>query len=81
MTREEKMAKRREAGKTYLYEPNPFPRGSQEYLEEQSARRHKNISHKPEFVKWRSVWSKINKDFTEQKKIMAQTIQLNKQLW
>ena len=42
MTREEKMNKRREAGKTYTYKPNPFKKGTWEYHMEARKRAEKN---------------------------------------
>ena len=59
MTREEKMNKRREAGKTYTYKPNPFPKGSDEYRKEQWNRSHKNVSHKTPFARWTSIMAKL----------------------
>ena len=61
MTREEKMNKRREAGKTYKYKPNPFPKGSDEYYDEQWNRSHKNVSHKTPFARWTSIMAKLEK--------------------
>ena len=68
MTREEKMNKRREAGKTYKYKPNPFPKGSDEYYDEQWNRSHKNVSHKTPFARWTSIMAKLgNRLETERK--------------
>ena len=68
MTREEKMNKRREAGKTYKYKPNPFPKDSDEYYEEQWDRSHKNVSHKTSFARWTSIMAKLgNRLETERK--------------
>ena len=68
MTREEKMNKRREAGKTYKYKPNPFPKGSDEYYDEQWDRSHKNVSHKTPFARWTSIMAKLgNRLETERK--------------
>lgn len=68
MTREEKMNKRREAGKTYKYKPNPFPKGSDEYREEQWNRTHKNVSHKTPFAKWTSIMRKMENELEAQKR-------------
>lgn len=38
MTREERMNRRREAGKGYTYKPNPYPKNSREYIEERNIR-------------------------------------------
>ena len=68
MTREEKMNKSREAGKTYKYKPNPFPKGSDEYYDEQWNRLHKNVSHKTPFARWTSIMAKLgNRLETERK--------------
>ena len=68
MTREEKMNKRREAGKTYTYKPNPFSKGSDEYREEQWNRAHKNVSHKTPFAKWTSVMAKMENQLEAERK-------------
>ena len=68
MTREEKMNKRREAGKTYTYKPNPFSKGSDEYREEQWNRAHKNVSHKTPFAKWTSVMAKMENQLEVERK-------------
>ena len=68
MTREEKMNKRREAGKTYKYKPNPFPKGSDEYYEEQWDRSHKNVSHKTSFARWTSIMAKLENQLESERK-------------
>ena len=69
MTREEKMNKRREAGKTYTYKSNPFPKDSYEYREEQWNRARKNVSHKTPFAKWTSVMAKLENQLEAEKKV------------
>ena len=69
MTREKKMNKRREAGKAYKYKPNPFPKGSDEYREEQWNRAHKNISHKTPLARWTSIMAKLDNQLEAEKKI------------
>ena len=69
MTREEKMNNRREAGKTYKYKSNPFPKGSDEYREEQWNRAHKNISHKTPVARWASIMAKLDNQLEAEKKI------------
>ena len=68
MTREEKMNKRREAGKTYTYKPNPFPKGSDEYYDEQWDRSHKNVSHKTTFARWTSIMAKLENQLEAERK-------------
>ena len=68
MTREEKMNKRREAGKTYTYKPNPFPKGSDEYYDEQWDRSHKNVSHKTPFARWTSIMDKMENQLEAERK-------------
>lgn len=50
-----KFARRHEAGKAYTYKPNPFPKGSKEWYDEQWERAHKNCSSKTPFAKMRSI--------------------------
>lgn len=68
MTREERMNKRREAGKTYTYKPNPFPKDSAEYREEQWRRVHKNVSRKTPFARWTSIMAKLENQLEARKK-------------
>lgn len=67
MTREEKMNKRREAGKTYSYKPNPFPKGTDEWRDEQYARANKNVSHKTSVARWTSIMTKLENQLTKEK--------------
>lgn len=66
MTREEKMNKRREAGKTYTYKPNPFPKDSKEYHEEQWKRAHKNVSHKTPTARLKSIMAKLENQLVKE---------------
>lgn len=55
-----KFAKRREEGKTYEYKPNPFPKGSEEYILEQNNRRRKNAKDLTTFRHFESVMGKLD---------------------
>lgn len=68
MTREERMNKRREAGKTYKYKPNPFPKGSDESYDEQWNRLHKNVSHKTPLARWTSIMAKLENQLETERK-------------
>jgi hypothetical protein len=68
MTREEKMNKRREAGKIYQYKPNPFPKDSVEYLEETVRRAEKNQFKTPGFAKLRSFYAKLDYQLSKRAK-------------
>lgn len=67
MTREQKMNKRREAGKTYRYKANPFPEGTKEYYHEQEIRGKKNTSHKTRISKWKSIIAKLDYRLAKEK--------------
>ena len=67
MTREEKMNKRRELGKTYSYKPNPFPKGSDEWRDEQYTRANKNVSHKTPTARWTSILAKLENQLAKEK--------------
>ena len=67
MTREEKMNKRREAGKTYTYKPNPFKKGTREYRMEARKRAEKNISHKTPVARWTSIMAKLDNQLAKEK--------------
>lgn len=62
MTREEKMNKRREAGKGYTYQPNPYEKGTREYRREKNKRARKNVGHKTECQKLTSMFAKLDND-------------------
>ena len=68
MTREEKMNKRREAGKTYRYKANPFPKGTHEHYMERLMRSFKeNTSHKPRISNLKSVMAKLDNRIAKEK--------------
>lgn len=67
MTREERMAKRREAGKTYKYQPNPYKKGSREWVDEEFARAEKRKSHKFPYAKWTSTMKKLENELLKEK--------------
>ena len=67
MTREQKMNRRRELGKTYSYKPNPFSEGTKEYYHEQRDRARKNVSHKTRISKLKSVMAKLENRLTKEK--------------
>lgn len=60
MTREQKMNKRREEGKTYTYKSNPFKKGTKEYRKEAKERALKNVSHKTPVARWTSIMAKLD---------------------
>lgn len=60
MKREEKMQKRREAGKTYSYKKNPYTEGTKEYRDECKKRDEKNKSKKLHYAKMTSVFAKLD---------------------
>lgn len=67
MTREQKMNRRRELGKTYSYKPNPFSEGTKEYYHEQRDRARKNVSHKTRISKLKSVMAKLDNRLAKEK--------------
>ena len=69
MTREEKMNKRREAGKTYKYKPNTCPKGTREYYDEKYVRSlKKTTSNKTPFARWTSVMAKLENQLEAERK-------------
>lgn len=60
----EKFAKRREDGKAYVYEPNPYDpeRQKRQYAEEANARAAKNGDRRDCVSRWRSVMQKLNNE-------------------
>ena len=55
----QKFAKRKEEGKTYKYEPNPYKEGTKEYIREQNERAEKNKSKKIPCQIWDSMMRKV----------------------
>lgn len=68
MTREQKMNKRREMGKTYEYSPNPFARDSKEYRREQKRRAAKRSAKKLPFVQMKSIMAKLSNRLAKEAK-------------
>lgn len=60
--REERFAKRREEGKAYTYEPNFFKEGTREYWKEKYKREAKNVDHRTEYQRIKSLTSKLNNE-------------------
>ncbi len=55
-----KFAARREAGKSYVYKPNPYKEGTREHMAEAWERAAKNVDRRVEFQKMKSVFAKLN---------------------
>lgn len=64
MTRDERMKKRRESGKVYVYKKNPYEKGTKEWVEEENARAEKRRSKKPHYAKMTSVFAKLDNELT-----------------
>ena len=67
MTREQKMQKRREAGKTYTYQPNPYKKGTKKYYDEQFERSQKNKSHRTPLAVWTGIMAKLDNQLEKEK--------------
>ena len=59
-----RFAKRREEGKAYEWKPNPFDPQKQprEFAEEVRIRAEKNVDHRDDVSKWRSVMRKLDNE-------------------
>lgn len=62
MSRETRMAARREAGKTYKYKANPYPKDSEEYIKEANERASKNANHRLPAARWTSIMKKVDNE-------------------
>ena len=71
MKREEKMQKRREAGKTYSYKKNPYTEGTKEYRDECKKRDEKNKAKKLHDAKMTSVFAKLDNRIETEKEEKA----------
>lgn len=60
--REARFAKRREEGKTYVYSPNPYEKGTHKYENEAANRREKNESKKTELQIVTSILRKLQNE-------------------
>lgn len=67
MTREQRMNKRREAGKTYVYKQNPFKKGTNEYHKEAKKRALKNVSRKTPYARLVSIMAKLDNQLAKEK--------------
>ena len=59
-----RFAKRREEGKAYEWKPIPFDpeRQKRQYAEEARTRAEKNVDHRDDVSKWRSVMRKLSNE-------------------
>ena len=64
--RMQKFADRKAKGKLYQYEPNPYKKGSKEYILEQNARRAKTQAPLT-IAKWDSIMSKLQNAINRKK--------------
>ena len=78
MTREEKLNKRRDAGKTYSYKPNPYEQGTDEWRKENRIRASKNISRKTPYAKWTSDMAKLENQLAKERAERAEKIKNKK---
>lgn len=67
MTREEKMAKRRENGKCYVYKPNPYTKGTDAWEKENTLRIQKSRGSKTPVARMMSCMKKVENNLTEEK--------------
>lgn len=67
MTREQKMEKRKLAGKSYAYSPNPYIKGTKEYDREVRERAAKNVSRKTPTARWTSLMAKLDNQLEKEK--------------
>jgi len=65
--RMERFAKRKEEGKSYKYTPNPYKKGSKEYIEEANNRSRKNEDHSSPVSIFDSMMQKAKNYFEKQK--------------
>lgn len=73
MTRFEK---RREEGKAYKYQPNPFKKGTYEYRLEEKRRSEKNVNHKTPLQTMASIMKKLDNQLAKER--MARKEHLDK---
>lgn len=78
MSREEKMNRRREAGKTYEYKPNPYPKKSREYWKERRERASKNVDHRLPYTKMQSIMAKLRNELAEKAKMEKKAVRKKK---
>ena len=71
MKREEKMQKRREAGKISYYKKNPYTEGSKEYRDECEKRAEKNKNKKLHYSKMISIFAKLDNRIETEKEEKA----------
>ena len=71
-----KFAKRREEGKSYEYSPNPFTKGTKEYIQEEKRRSEKNVNHKTPLQTMASIMKKLDNQLAKER--MARKEHLDK---
>lgn len=60
--RMERFAKRKEEGKSYVYQPNPYVKGTFAYEMEAERRARKNNGKLCEFQRWRRYFGRMHRD-------------------
>ena len=71
-----RFAKRREEGKAYEYSPNPFTKGTKEYIQEEKRRSEKNVNHKTPLQTMASIMKKLDNQLAKER--MARKERLDK---
>lgn len=63
--RQARFARRREAGKIYQWKPNPYKKGSEEWLEEEHKREENRKSSKLKIAQLDSIFAKLKNDLAK----------------
>lgn len=66
-TRQARFARRREDGKVYEYKPNPYTPGTEEWYEENAARKEKAKSSRLPYARLQSWFAKLDNELNKKK--------------
>lgn len=65
--RQAKFARKREEGRAYTYAPNPYRKGTNDYIIESIKRAEKSKSKKTPVAQWKSIMAKLDNELAAKK--------------
>jgi len=67
LNRQAKFKKKRDDGTNYVYQPNPYKKGTKKYYDEKQRRAEKNKSKKSEYATFTSIMAKLENYLSSEK--------------
>lgn len=67
LNRQAKFKKKRDEGTNYVYQPNPYKKGTKKYFDEKQRRAEKNKTRKTEYAAFTSIMAKLENYLNNEK--------------